>query len=160
MGKISSTARAILSLARQPKHIGEVAAMASIGPVTLEIFLNNPSEGMALVQVGYVVTQTMDDARSGRNYRELVQLVSKAQPIERLVPGGTVSDSILVFDSNHMAFNRNCALILPVASLEQGIVSPFQRDPILARVTLTPLPATASTQESNTVLVNQPPTLG
>jgi hypothetical protein len=160
MGKISSTARAILSLARQPKHIGEVAAMASIGPVTLEIFLNNPSEGMALVQVGYVVTQTMDDARSGRNYRELVQIVSKAQPIERLVPGGTVSDGILVFDSNHMAFNRNCALILPVASLEQGIVSPFQRDPILARVTLTPLPATASTQESNTVLINQPPTLG
>jgi hypothetical protein len=114
---------------------------------------------MALVQVGYVVTQTMDDAQSGRNYRELVQLVSKAQPIERLVPGGTVSDGILV-DSNHMAFNRNCALILPVASLEQGIVSPFQRDPILARVTLTPLPATASTQESNTVLINQPPTLG
>ena len=74
--------------------------MASIGPVTLEIFLNNPSEGMALVQVGYVVTQTIDDAQSGRNYRELVQLVSEAQPIERLVPGGTVSDSILVFDSN------------------------------------------------------------
>ena len=46
--------------------------MASIGPVTLEIFLNNPSEGMALVQVGYVVTQTIDDAQSGRNYRELV----------------------------------------------------------------------------------------
>lgn len=39
----------------------EVAAMASIGPVTLEIFLNNPSEGMALVQVGYVVTP--DDRR-------------------------------------------------------------------------------------------------
>ena len=115
----------------------EVAAMASIGPVTLEIFLNNPSEGMALVQV-----------------------VSKAQPIERLVPGGTVSDSILVFDSNHVAFNRNCALILPVASLEQGIVSPFQRDPILVRVTLTPIPATATTQESNTVLINQPPSLG
>jgi hypothetical protein len=77
-----------------------------------------------------------------------------------LVPGGTVSDSILVFDSNHVAFNRNCALILPVASLEQGIVSPFQRDPILVRVTLTPIPATATTQESNTVLINQPPSLG
>jgi hypothetical protein len=50
---------------------------------------------MALVQMGYVVTQTMDDARSGRNYRDLVQIVSKAQPIERLVPGGTVSDGIL-----------------------------------------------------------------
>jgi hypothetical protein len=129
--------------------------MASIGPVTLQIFLNNPSEGMALVEVSYVISNTLDDMQSGRNYRELVQLVSHAQAVEHLVPGGTMWDSTVSF-TEYGSFNREPELRLPISSLEQGIISPSQRDPIVARVTLTPLPAAAVTLDSNAVNINPP----
>jgi hypothetical protein len=130
--------------------------MASIGPVKLDIFLDNPKgSGMALVQVNYVIQQTLDDVQSGRSYRELVQLVSHAQPVEQLVSGGTVWDGLVVFTTEHVAFTRSLELRLPIASLAVGTISPFQRDPILARVTLTPLPPAAEVLDSNTVLINQ-----
>ncbi|HEY7289781.1 MAG TPA: hypothetical protein VH583_08085 [Vicinamibacterales bacterium] len=129
--------------------------MASIAPVTLQIFLNNPSEGMALIQVSYKILPTLDDVSAGRTYRELVQLISKPRGIERLVPGGTMWDGTVVFTGG--GFNRLPELLLPIAALRQGVISPLQSDPIIARVTLTPLPATVVTQQSNTVDVDPTP---
>jgi hypothetical protein len=46
---------------------------------------------------------------------------------------------------------------IPLAVLEQGVVSPLQPDAIRARVTLTPLPPQTVMHDSNTVDPNKPP---
>jgi hypothetical protein len=135
--------------------------MASIGPVNLEIFKGAQSPDGAVVRASYVVSATLDDGTSGRNYRELVQLVQVGHQIgqpglEHVLAGGTMSDGIVVFTSNP-AFVRIWERDIPMNVLEQGIISPFEADPIRARVTLTPLPMEAPTRESNTVNVNQLP---
>jgi hypothetical protein len=134
--------------------------MASIGPVQLEIFKGAQSPDGALVRVSYVVSATLDDTTSGRNYRELVQLVRVGlqigQPgLEHVLAGGTMADGVVGFTSNS-SFQRIWELDIPMSVLEQGILSPFQADPIRARVTLTPLPMEAPTRESNIVNINQP----
>jgi hypothetical protein len=129
--------------------------MASIGSVDLKVFPNVPATGSALVQVEYTIEATLDDVPSGRGYRELVQLVKQDREIGRhggevLVAGGTLSDGDVVFTGSAVAYVRGPEMTLPLAALEGGI-SPLQTDAIRARVTLTPLPPTAPTRESNTV---------
>lgn len=136
--------------------------MASIGPVNLEIFKGAQSPDGALVRASYVVSATLDDTTSSRNYRELVQLVrvgrQVGQPgLEHVLAGGTMSDGVVVFTSDAVSIVRDWERDVPMSVLEQGILSPFQADPIRARVTLTPLPMEAPTRESNTVNINQPP---
>lgn len=138
----------------------EVVAMASIEPVNLNISPNVPSVGVALIQVSYAIAQTLDDVPSGRTYRELVQLVSEGRRIgepgfEHLIPGGTMWDGTVVFTADAVRFTREPELKLPLATLTQSI-SPLQPDAIRARVTLTPLPPTAPSRESNVVELNQP----
>jgi hypothetical protein len=135
--------------------------MASIGPVNLEIFKGAQSPDGALVRASYVVSATLDDTTSGRNYRELVQLVQVGRQIgqpglEHELAGGTMSDGVVDFTSNP-SFQRISERDIPMSVLEQGIISPFEADLIRARITLTPLPMEAPTRESNTVNVNQPP---
>jgi hypothetical protein len=135
--------------------------MASIGPVELQISMDNPSQGQALAQVGYAISATGVDVAAGRNYRELVELVhvgGLGEPgVEHLVPGGTMWDAPFMFTDNTVGFTHTRELRLPTASLEQGSVSPFEPNAIRARVTLAPLPPTTPTRESNTVNIHQEP---
>jgi hypothetical protein len=134
--------------------------MASIGPVDLQIFMNNPSQGQALVQVGYTISATGVDVAAGRNYRELVQLVHVggigAHGAEHLVPDGTMWDAPVSF-TDDAGFTHTREKTLPIANLEQGSISPLEPNPIRARVTLAPLPPTPPTRESNTVNIHQEP---
>jgi hypothetical protein len=136
--------------------------MASIGPVELQIFMNNPSEGQALAQVGYTISATGVDVAAGRNYRELVELVRVggigAPGIEHLVPDGKLWDAPVTF-ADHAGFTHTRELTLPIASLEQGSLSPLEPNAIRARVTLAPLPPTTPTRESNTVNIHQEPVI-
>ena len=129
--------------------------MASISSVDLRIFPNVPSVGEALVQVSYTIAATLDDASAERSYRELVQLLSLGRRIgdpsvEHAVPDGTISDGVVVFTGSAVGFVRIPERTLPLADLQQG-VSPLQQEPIRARVTLTPLPPAAPSQDSNIV---------
>jgi hypothetical protein len=138
--------------------------MASIGPVELQIFMNNPSQGQALAQVGYTISATGVDVADGRNYRELVELVRVGgigEPgVEHLVPNGTVWDAAFMFTDNAVSFTHTRELTLPIAPLEQGSVSALEPNAIRARVTLAPLPPTTPTRESNTVNIHQEPVIG
>jgi hypothetical protein len=84
--------------------------MASIGPVELQIFMNNPSQGQALAQVGYTISATGVDVADGRNYRELVELVRVGgigEPgVEHLVPDGTMWDAPFMFTDNTVGFTH------------------------------------------------------
>ncbi len=136
--------------------------MASIGPVNLEIFKGAQSSDGALVRASYVVSASLDDIPSGRNYHELVQLVRVGHEIgqpglEHVLPGGTLWDGVLVFTSDVVSIVREPERDIPLSILEQGVISPLEADPIRARVTLTPLPMPTPTRESNTVDVNKPP---
>jgi hypothetical protein len=138
----------------------EAAAMASIGTVDLKIFPNVPVTGSALVQVDYVIEETLDDVTSGRTYRELVQLVKQDRELGRHgaeipVVGGTMSDASVMFTGSDEGYQRGWELTLPLSELESG-VSPLQNPPIRARVSLTPLPPTGPTRESNTVELGVP----
>jgi hypothetical protein len=136
--------------------------MASIGPVELQIFINNPSEGQAFAQVGYTISATGVDAAAGRNYRELVELVHVGgiggSGIEHLVPDGKLWDAPIMF-ADDAGFTHTRELTLPIASLEQGSISPLEPNAIRARVTLAPLPPTTPTRESNTVNIHQEPVI-
>lgn len=138
--------------------------MASIGPVELQIFMNNPSQGQALVQVGYTISATGVDVADGRNYRELVELVRVGgigEPgVEHLVPNGALWDAAFMFTDNAVGFTHTRELTLPAAALEQGSISALEPNAIRARVTLAPLPPTTPTRESNTVNIHQDPVIG
>jgi len=128
--------------------------MASISSVDLRIFPNVPLVGEALVQTSYTITPTLDDVSAGRSYREFVQLFSLGRRIgdpsvEHPVPDGTLWDGVVVFTAG--GFVRGQERTLPLANLEQGGISPILGEPIKARVTLTPLPPAAPSQDSNLV---------
>jgi hypothetical protein len=137
--------------------------MASIGPVQLQIFMKNPTEDQAFVQVGYTTSATGDDIAAGRTYRELVELVRVGgigKPgVEHLVPEGTMWDAPVVFTGNATGFTHTREKTLPIADLEQGSISPLEPNPIRARVTLAPLPPTTPTRESNTVNIHEEPVI-
>jgi len=109
--------------------------------VKLQIFENNPSPGDARVQVSYKITATGGDAMAGAAYRELVQLYKGEEPIN----DSTISDEVVVFDQNEVAFVRNREKILPLATLREG---PLQDVNVRARVSLSPIPPS---RDSNVV---------
>ncbi len=127
--------------------------MATINPVELRIIVGSGAE--ALIQLSYVIAATQDDAISERSYRELVELFSDHAGIESLIPGGTISDGVVVFTTAATSIVREPEKTLPLAALNQN-VSPLQPALIRAWVTLTPLPPPAPSRESNVITLNQP----
>jgi hypothetical protein len=124
--------------------------MAAIEAVDLKIFTNNPTAGEALVQVSYQIRATGDDLDAATRYAERVQLFSGRQPIQ----GDPLSDGIVVFDGGHVGFQRLPERTMPLASLTPGgPLGSVQSDPVIARVTLTPL---APSRDSNSVTVQAP----
>jgi hypothetical protein len=133
--------------------------MASIPSVTLEIAQGGPYGDHALLAVNYSIQATLDDVQNQRAYKDHVQFYTEGRRVgltgvEHPIPGA-VQDSTIVFTSDPPV-QRSYQVLVPLAVLEQGILSPAQADPIRARVTLTPLPPQTVTQDSNTVDLNQP----
>ncbi len=67
-------------------------------------------------------------------------------------------DGTVVFTSDAVAYEQGRELTLPLSALSQSD-TPLQPDAIRARVTLTPLPPTAPSRESNVVELGQPPVI-
>ena len=127
--------------------------MASISNVRLQIF---ESSGSALVQVSYTITATHHDSLHEQAYRELVQLVGvDSGPGEdgrsELIPGGTVSDGVVVFTTSQVALVRVRELTLPSSALDEDPGPFIREDEIQARVTLIPLPLGSPSRDSNVV---------
>ena len=78
--------------------------------------------------------------------------------VEHPVTGGTMWDGTVVFTSDAVAYEQGRELTLPLSALSQSD-TPLQPDAIRARVTLTPLPPTAPSRESNVVELGQPPVI-
>jgi hypothetical protein len=119
-----------------------VAPMAKISSVTLTIVPNEPTVGQAQVNVVYALSPSGDDTEAERSYHEMAQLFSMGT----VVPNGTISGSVVMFTANEPVFPRTVERRLAMADLRAN-VSPLQDAPIVARVTLTPLPS----RDSNTV---------
>jgi hypothetical protein len=117
--------------------------MAKISSVALTIVPNVPAVGQAQVNVVYTLLPSGDDTEAERGYHEVAQLFSMGTP----VPRGELSDSVVRFTTNEPSFPRSVERRLAIADLRAN-VSPLQDAPIVARVTLTPLPPS---RDSNTV---------
>lgn len=130
--------------------------MATIGPVSLSI--TDQTSGEVLVIVGYEITGSPHDAESEQAYREVVELigVDSGEPgedgVDDILPIDKVSDGVTVFDTSHLGFVRSPHQTYSPAELDEDS-HPFlvRSDEIRARVTLTPLPPTAPSRESNLV---------
>jgi hypothetical protein len=136
--------------------------MAAIAPVELQIAAGNGYGEQALVVVDYEISATDDDIVAGTAYHEVVQLflegrhVLGRRPSAVPVSGGILRDGIVTFTANQQSYVHGAEKLLPLASLEGGL-GPFDRDAVQARVTLTPLPPSAISQSSNTVILDRPP---
>jgi hypothetical protein len=136
--------------------------MAAIAPVELQIATGDGYGEQALVVVDYELSATNDDILAGTSYHEVVQLflegrhVVGRRPGEVPVSGGILLDDVVTFTASRQSVVHGAEKLLPLASLEGGL-GPFDRDAVRARVTLTPLPASAVSQGSNTVILERPP---
>jgi hypothetical protein len=139
--------------------------MASIGPVTLSIF-DGPDD--VRVRVDYEISATHHDAEHEQAYREVIELVGvdTGEPgedqVDDVIAAPSEWDGIVVFTTSQVKFVRSPELPSFAAATLDEDAHPFvpRSDEIRARVTLTPLPATASSRESNLVRrqVIAPPT--
>jgi hypothetical protein len=137
--------------------------MAEIGRVELQIAHGDGYGEMALVEVEYQVSASAGDMESATAYHEVVQLYVEGQgrlghPQETPVAGGLLYDGITVFTADAQSFVHGPEKLLPLSVLEPGI-GPFTLDEVRARVTMTPLPASAVSRASNAVVLHRPPVL-
>jgi hypothetical protein len=122
--------------------------MARISPVTLTI---TPATNSAkvVVYVGYTVFGSNHDLAAEQHYREVCELVGDDTPGD-----GTddvlknLLDTTTVFDGSN--FTRSISQELDRSILDEDSQSPFQKDEIRAKVTLTPIP---TSRESNLVQI-------
>jgi hypothetical protein len=130
--------------------------MASISPV--ELVITDQSSDEVLVQVRYTIRRTHHDAEHEQAYHEMVELigVDTGEPgedgVDDILPIDKVSDGVVVFTANQQEFTRSPHATFTRAELDEDS-HPFlpRSDEIRARVTLTPLPPTAPSRESNLV---------
>jgi hypothetical protein len=130
--------------------------MVSISPVVLEIFEGPPAApvGMTLVRASYTVTGTHHDAEHEQAYREQVQLAGddrgEGGTLE-LIPVDAIWDGVVVFTTSQVAVVRSPEKLYPISILDEDQGPPIRKDEIRAVVTLTPIPPTPVTRESNLV---------
>jgi hypothetical protein len=120
--------------------------MARISPVNLQI---TPATNNAkvIVDVGYTVFGSDHDLTTEQHYLEVCELIGDDTP-------GDGTDDVLfkmlrtttVFDGSN--FTRVLQEELDRSTLDEDSQSPFERDEIRARVTLTPIP---TSRESNLI---------
>jgi hypothetical protein len=137
----------------------EVTRMASIDSVELEIARGGSYGDSALLIVNYTMHATLDDVQNDRAYQEHVQVYTEGRRVglfglEHPIAGAVYDGTYVFPDDSEVP--RNYEKLVPLAALEQGIISPSQPDAIRARVTLTPLPAQTVTHDSNTVDISTP----
>jgi hypothetical protein len=136
--------------------------MAAIGTVQLQIATGDAYGEQALVVVDYEVSATHDDILAGTTYHEVVQLYLEGRRVlgqpRAAVPvtGGLLLDGHVTFDASQQSVVHGAERLLPRSALESGL-GPFERDAVEARVTLTPLPPSAVSENSNAVILEQPP---
>jgi hypothetical protein len=134
--------------------------MAAIVSVRLQIAQGGSYADKALLIVEYAIEPTLHDVQNDQAYSERVQVYTEGHRVglpglEHPIPGA-LSEGTVVFTSDQQV-QRDFQVLIPLAVLEQGVVSPLQPDAIRARVTLTPLPPQTVMQDSNTVDLNKPP---
>jgi hypothetical protein len=131
--------------------------MASIGPVTLTITDQPPSN--VFVLVSNLLSATHDDGPHEQAYREVVELIG----IDTLAGEDQVDDiisldppfwdGIVRFSTSEVAFQQIHERTLPAQALDEDPDTFFLRaDEIRARVTLIPLPPDAPSRDSNLVV--------
>jgi hypothetical protein len=129
----------------------EVAAVAKISPVQLEIVPNVGPEGKAQVTLLYELWPSGDDVEAERGYQEVAELLSMGLAI----PHGRFADFQIRFTSNDPAFRRSEQRYMEMGDLKAH-VGPLADASIVARVTLTPLPS----RDSNIVTLPAKPEVG
>jgi hypothetical protein len=124
------------------------AAMASIGPVQLAILGDRSAP--VFVEASYAISPTNDDVDHAQAYREVVQLVGvdaapREDGVDDPIPEGVIFDETLILTTRDPLARTHAKNLPPEVLDEDG----FLRDAeIMARVTLTPLPAS---RDSNVV---------
>lgn len=118
----------------------EGVAMASIGPVHLVISSTNTDE--VVVDASWDFTLSNEDAASGRQYREVVQLIG----VDKGMPGEDGVDDVIAqisdgqvghFDGIHYTYRHSCQHKFPATQLDEDQNPLFIRiDEIQVRVTL------------------------
>jgi hypothetical protein len=126
--------------------------MAAIGSVTLNIVRDVAN---ADITVMYSLTGSAFDVASGQPYTEVCRLIGDDTGI--IPPEDNTDDPILsgvltplfstVVFPNTVAINRVRTKTIPLANLNEDVGT----DEIRAVVALTPIPASATTRESNQV---------
>ena len=114
--------------------------MASIGPVHLVISSTNTDE--VVVDASWDFTLSNEDAASGRQYREVVELIG----VDKGMPGEDGVDDVIAkisdgqvghFDGIHYTYRHSCQQKFPANQLDEDQNPLFIRtDEIRVRVTL------------------------
>jgi hypothetical protein len=134
--------------------------MVSISNVLLEIFEGPPTApvGMTLVRASYTITNTLHDAPHEQAYREEVRLVGDDRGeggTAELLPIDAIWDGVVVFTTSQVQFVRSPERLYSSSVLDED-PNLIEEDEIRAVVTLTPIPQTPVTKESNLVLRGGP----
>ena len=114
--------------------------MASIGPVHLVISSTNTDE--VVLDASWDFTLSNEDAASGRQYREVVELIG----VDRGMPGEDDVDDVIAqisdgqvghFDGTHYTYRHSCQQKFQATQLDEDQNPLFIRtDEIRVRVTL------------------------
>jgi hypothetical protein len=130
--------------------------MVNISNVDLKIFEGPPADevGKALIQVGFQIQADHHDAEHGQAYRELVYLIGDDRG-----EGGTATplpispfwDGIEVFTTSETGFVRTREAHIDISALDEDPGPVIRRDEIRAVVTMTPIPPSPVTRESNLI---------
>jgi hypothetical protein len=135
--------------------------MVSISNVVLEIFEGPPTlpVGNARIRASYTISATGHDAEHEQAYREVVQLVGDDRGeggTAELIPAEPLSDGVVVFTTSHVSFVRSWEKIYSSSVLDEDPGPAIREDEIRVMVTMTPIPPTPVTRESNLVLRGAP----
>ena len=114
--------------------------MASIGPVHLVISSTNTDE--VVVDAAWDFTLSNEDATTGRQYREVVELIG----VDKGMPGEDDADDVIAqisdgqvghFDGIHYTYRHSCQQKFPASQLDEDQNPLFiNTDEIRVRVTL------------------------
>ncbi|MPZ06153.1 MAG: hypothetical protein GEU26_07010 [Nitrososphaeraceae archaeon] len=113
---------------------------------------------MTLVRASYTITNTLRDAPHEQAYREEVRLVGDDRGeggTVDLLPIDAIWDGVVGVTTSQVQFVRSPEKLYPSSVLDED-PNLIEEDEIRAVVTLTPIPPTPVTKESNLVLRGGP----